>query len=90
MSALSLLLVVGLCNSAEGGDRVCSYMDVTARMEVRSDSECYDLAIEANRYNIELGETPRYSCVTPANFLVLVGEKPPTEPVEAAKPGRVL
>jgi len=90
MSALTLLLVVGLCNAADGGDRVCSYMDVTARMEVRSDAECYDLAVEANRYNIELGETPRYSCVTPAKFLTLVGEKPPVRPVVAAKPGRVL
>lgn len=89
MSALTLLLVVGLCN-AEGTDRVCSYMDVTARMEVRSDAECYDLAIEANRYNIELGETPRYSCVTPADFLALVGEKPPAKPAVGAKPGRVL
>lgn len=89
MSALTMLLVVGLC-SAEGADRVCSYMDVTARMEVRSDAECYDLAIEANRYNIELGETPRYSCVTQANFLALVGEKPAPEPAVAAKPGRVL
>lgn len=90
MSALTMLLVVGLCNAADGGDRVCSYMDVTARMEVRSDAECYDMAIEANRYNIEIGETPRYSCVTQANFLVLVGEKPPAEPALAAKPGRVL
>lgn len=89
MSALTMLLVVGLCN-AEGADRVCSYMDVTARMQVESDLQCYDLAIEANRYNIELGETPRYSCVTPANFLALVGEKPPAEPAVAAKPGRVL
>jgi hypothetical protein len=65
-------------------------MDVTARMEVRSDAECYDLAIEANRYNIGVGETPRYDCVTPAKFLALVGEKPPAEPAAAAKPGRVL
>ena len=65
-------------------------MDVTARMQVESDLQCYDLAIEANRYNIELGEAPRYSCVTPANFLALVGEKPPAEPAVATKPGRVL
>lgn len=90
MSALTLLLVVGLCNAADGGDRVCSYMDVTARMEVRSDAECYDLAMIANQHNIEIGETPRYSCVTPANFLALVGEKPPAEPAVAVKPGRVL
>lgn len=89
MSALTMLLVVGLCN-AEGTDRVCSYMDVTARMEVRSDAECYDLAIAANQHNIEIGETPRYDCVTPAKFLTLVGEKPKAEPAEAVKPRRVL
>lgn len=86
MSALTLLLVVGLCN-AEAPDRVCSYMDVTQRMHVSSDLECYDLAIEANRHNISIGETPRYDCVTPAKFLTLIGEKPPKQPV---KPGRVL
>lgn len=89
MSVLTMLLVVGLCN-AEGADRVCSYMDVTARMEVRSDLECYDLAIQANRHNIEIGETPRYDCVSPAQFLTLVGEKPKPEPAEAVKPRRVL
>lgn len=86
MSALTLLLVVGLCN-AEAPDRVCSYMDVTRRMEVASDVDCYDLALRANRHNVEIGETPRYDCVTPARFRELVGEKPaPVKP----KAGKVL
>lgn len=85
MSALTLLLVVGLCNAES--PRICSYMDVTQRMHVSSDLECYDLAIEANRRNISIGETPRYDCVTPAKFLTLIGEKPPKEPV---KPRRML
>lgn len=85
MSALTLLLVVGLCNAET--PRVCSYMDVTHRMEVASDIDCYDLAMQANRQNIESGETPRYDCVTPARFLELVGEKPvPVKP----KAGKVL
>ncbi len=85
MSALTLLLVVGLCNAES--PRICSYMDVTHRMEVASDVDCYDLAMQANRQNIESGETPRYDCVTPTRFLELVGEKPaPVKP----KAGKVL
>lgn len=89
MSPLTLLLVVGLC-SADGPERVCSYMDVTQRMQVASNAECYDLAMQANRHNIEIGETPRYDCVSPAKFLTLVGEKRAPEPAVAVKPGRVL
>lgn len=89
MSPLTLLLVVGLC-SADGPDRVCSYMDVTQRMQVVSNAECYDLAMQANRHNIEIGETPRYDCVSAAKFLTLVGEKPAPKPTSAAEPGRVL
>lgn len=85
MSALTLLLVVGLCNAES--PRICSYMDVTQRMEVASDVDCYDLAMQANRQNIETGETPRYDCVTPVRFLELVGEKP--APVKS-KAGKVL
>lgn len=88
MSALTLLLVVGLCS--DGPAPVCSYMDVTQRMQVTTDAECYDLAIAANRQNIESGETPRYDCVLPAKYLALIGEKPAAAPVEADKPRRVL
>jgi hypothetical protein len=88
MSALTLLLVVGLCNAET--PRICSYMDVTQRMQVTTDTECYDLAIQANQHNIEIGDTPRYDCVLPAKFLTLVGEKPTQEPAKAGKPGRVL
>jgi len=88
MSPLTLLLIVGLC--ADGPDPVCSYMDVTQRMQVESDLQCYDLAIEANRHNIETGQTPRYDCVLPANYLALIGEKPAPTPTEAVKPRRVL
>lgn len=85
MSALTLLLVVGLCNAES--PRICSYMDVTQRMEVATDLDCYDLAMQANRQNIEAGEAPRYDCVTPARFLDLVGEEPkPAKP----KAGKVL
>lgn len=86
MSALTLLLVVGLC-SPEGAEPVCSYMDVTQRMQVASDQDCYALAIEANRHNIEIGEAPRYACVEPAKYLALMGEKPKSAP---RQPGPLL
>lgn len=85
MSALTLLLVVGLCNAES--PLICSYMDVTRRMEVASDLDCYSLALQANQHNVQVGETPRYDCVTPARFLELVGEKP--KPVKP-KAGKVL
>ena len=82
---LSLLLVVGLC-SAEPGT-VCSYMDVTQRMQVTTDAECYATAVSANEHNVATGQTPRYDCVQPAKYLTLIGVTPAPE---VAQPGRVL
>lgn len=81
---LTLLLVVGLCS-----DNICSYMDVTQRMQVASDAECYQIAAMANQQNIAAGETPRYNCVAPAQYLTLMGEKP-TTPAGPATPRRAL
>lgn len=68
---LTLLLVVGLCY-----DDVCSYMDITQRMQVASNTECYRIAATANQRNVEAGGLPRYNCVLPAQYLTLMGVKP--------------
>lgn len=81
---LTLILVVGLCS-----DDICTYLDVTRRMQVTSDASCYETALAANQHNVDTGQTPRYDCVTPERFLVLMGEKPPA-PVEATTPRRAL
>lgn len=85
MSALGLVLVAALCTV--DGDKICTYMDITERMQVTTDKECYDMAIYANLHNTETGQEPRFDCVEPAQYLKLLGEKPKAE---AAKPGRVL
>lgn len=85
MSALTLLLVAALCT--DGPKEPCSYMDVTQRLKVTTDAGCYEKALEANGHNVSTSQRPRYNCVTPAEYLVLIGEGP--APVKA-KGGNVL
>lgn len=79
---LSLLLVVGICS-----DNICSYMDVTQRMQVASDESCYVVALESNRQNLEMGLDTRYDCMDQSRYLTLIGEEQKPAP---RVPGPVL
>ena len=80
---LTLVLVAALCTNE--GDRICSYMDVTRQLHVTTDAECRQAALMANRHNVSTGQDPRYDCVAPAQYLALLGEKPPAEPAETRR-----
>lgn len=88
MSALTLLLVAALCTTE--GDKVCTYMDITQRMQVTTDQGCYELAESANLGNIESGQLTRYACVEPARYLALIGVEQVPVQAEAVKPRRAL
>lgn len=85
MSALTLVLVAALCS--DGADKLCTYMDVTQRLQIQTDAECYEMAATGNLHNIQTGQAPRYDCVLPAQYLGLIGEKPTARP---AQPRRTL
>lgn len=80
---LTLVLVAALCTAE--GDRICTYMDVTRRMQVTTDAECYQMALLGNEHNVSTGQDPRYDCVAPAQYLALLGEKPPAESAETRR-----
>ena len=73
MSA-TLLLVAALCSEGEGSEKICTYMDVTVRMQVQSDAHCFVLADIGNEQNLGRANTPRYSCLPVRDFLALLGE----------------
>lgn len=73
MSLATLLLVAAIC-SEEGADKVCTYMDVTERMEIVTDDQCFGVAEFANKKLIGKPDTPRYACIKPEQYLALIGE----------------
>jgi hypothetical protein len=84
MSNLALLLVVALCSDGEA-DKVCSYMDITQRMEVSSDQQCFELAEMRNAELAGTPGTPRYACITRAQFLTLLGDTETVKPTATAR-----
>lgn len=68
---LTLVLAMALCTAE--GDRICSYIDATERMEVTSDQGCYATADMANDYNRSEGEPARFLCISPERFMELSG-----------------
>lgn len=83
MSSAALLLVIAICNDAEGPERICSYMDVTQRLEVANDRQCFELAAMRNAQLAQEPGTPRYACITRSQFLALLKES-------AMQPGKTL
>lgn len=86
MSLLTLLLVGAIC-SAEGPDKICTYVDVTDRMEVQTDDQCFVIAQAANRQSAQKPGTPRYACVTHGQYLTLLNG---SEPIKLAAIPEVL
>jgi len=73
MGLSTLLLVAAIC-SAEGPDKICTYMDVTERMEVVTDEQCFEIASIANAGLVGKPDTPRYGCIKPEQYLTLIGD----------------
>lgn len=71
---LTLVLAMALCTA--DGERICSYIDATATLEVVSDQDCLRAADVANEYNRSQGEPARFLCITPERFLELSGTHP--------------
>lgn len=73
MGLSTLLLVAAIC-SAEGPDKICTYMDVTERMQIVSDDQCFQVASMANADAVTRPDTPRYGCIKPDQYLALIGD----------------
>lgn len=71
---LTLVLAMALCTA--DGERICSYIDATERMEVADDQGCFAAAEMANDYNRTQGEPARFQCITPQHFEQLSGSRP--------------
>lgn len=71
---LTLVLAMALCTA--DGERICSYIDATATLEVVSDQDCLRAADTANAYNRSQGEPARFMCITPQRFEQLSGLAP--------------
>jgi hypothetical protein len=71
---LSTLLLIGAICSAEGPDKICTYVDVTERMEVVTDDQCFQIASIANADAVTRPDTPRYGCIKPEQYRALIGE----------------
>lgn len=71
---LTLVLAMALCTAE--GERICSYIDATERMEVISDQGCHTIADWLNDTNRSEGEPARFLCITPQRFEQLSGLVP--------------
>lgn len=71
---LTLVLAMALCTAE--GERICSYIDATERMEVISDQGCMRMADWLNDTNRAEGEPARFLCITPQRFEQLSGIRP--------------
>lgn len=71
---LTLVLAMALCTAE--GERICSYIDATDRMEVASDQGCHSMADWLNDTNRSQGEPARFLCITPERFQQLSGAAP--------------
>ena len=71
---LTLVLAMALCTAE--GERICSYIDATERMEVTSDQGCHSMADWLNDTNRSEGEPARFLCITPQRFQQLSGIHP--------------
>ncbi len=71
---LTLVLAMALCTAE--GERICSYIDATERMEVASDQDCMRMADWLNDTNRAEGELPRFLCIPPQRFQQLSGTAP--------------
>lgn len=67
---LTLVLVVGLC-----ADVGCIYDDVTAKLNIKSDAECAQIANYANDRNRFLHKEPRFACLEPSVYRNLVSRE---------------
>lgn len=70
---LTLVLAMALCTP--DGERICAYTDATAKLNVKSDSECHLTALDANAYNRSKGKPARFACITPQRYAELSGER---------------
>ncbi len=70
----TLVLAMALCTAE--GERICSYIDATERMEVVSDQDCLAQADWLNDTNRAEGEPARFMCISPARFQQLSGTAP--------------
>lgn len=85
MSLTTLILVAALCS--DGPEKLCTYMDVTERMEVRTDDQCFQIAAMANGPAVGKPDTPRWACVSPAQYKKLIGD---TEAIKLTRKPEVL
>ena len=64
---LTLVLLGALCT----GD-VCTHMEATAYLGVKSDAECFQMAAMSNAYNAEKNNPIRFACVEPERARKLI------------------
>jgi hypothetical protein len=85
VSLATLVLVAALCS--DGPEKLCTYMDVTERMQVQTDDQCFQMAAFANAPSIGKPDTPRWACVSPAQYKKLIGD---SEPIKLTRKPEVL
>lgn len=84
---IAALLLVGAICSAEGPDKICTYVDATERMQVQNDDQCFSVAQMANDMAAGRPDVPLYACITPQQYLTLLNG---SEPIKLTRKPEVL
>lgn len=67
---LTLVLVAGLCF-----DLGCIYDNVTSKFDIQSDADCIQIANFGNSENAKNNKEPRFSCMSPEQYMYLAAKE---------------